>query len=157
MFRLVIRPDTVSWDADDGVASGTIFVMSGDEDCPDRDWDDYVVDILSMWAGELTHLSHSQDGNISGMILDFLDGPFFMSIHDGGSSLKVDCIERTHPHEVVVNRIENLSRRDLYRSISNNIDKCLGFIQDHSSKTAAVHRSRLAEARDVMKQLMAEE
>lgn len=58
---------------------------------PSEDWDDFVYPILSWWKEQLRQMIDNANDSCE---LFFMDGPYFVTIHDRGETVDMDFIMR---------------------------------------------------------------
>lgn len=78
--------------SDNNVITGILSVSVNDFYFPDKDWNDFIVIVLSWWAKESITLLDSNRK----VVFDFMDGPFNMVINpiDGGQLLELNFYKK---------------------------------------------------------------
>jgi len=111
-ISLILETKTIE-KSSNGKIFGNIYLSNEHIYFPEKDWNDFIVIILSWWVTSLIKLQSNQSIE---EVFNFMDGSFAFSIKMKGSKLcYITCYDTAT--EEIIEIIENYSFKDINKNI----------------------------------------
>jgi hypothetical protein len=93
IFEICIDLDSIGV-SNLGTITGILYVKYGDILFPEKDWNDYVLIVLSTWASKFLALRENREEQVE---LRFMDGPYLVQMRNKNAGIaEMEFIEDAH-------------------------------------------------------------